>query len=103
MNDLKINDSPDAPCNMPCHKCIALHDIKAPGIPMFALDAVRMILCDSCGNKRCPHASDHNLQCTNSNETGQEGSMYGNIGPYTKKLVSLTKKFIRDGGLNNEV
>lgn len=32
-----------------------------------------MILCASCGNKRCPHASDHRNACTNSNEPGQIG------------------------------
>lgn len=35
-----------------------------------------MILCDKCGNKRCPHATDENYDCTNSNEPGQEGSIY---------------------------
>ena len=34
------------------------------------------IVCPTCGNKRCPHATDHNLQCTNSNEPGQKGSRY---------------------------
>jgi len=34
------------------------------------------ILCDICGNKRCPRASDHRLECTHSNEAGQEGSVY---------------------------
>ena len=37
----------------------------------------RMILCATCGNKRCPHATDHRLACTNSNEPGQPGSSYG--------------------------
>jgi len=36
-----------------------------------------MILCKHCGNKRCPHATDHNNDCTNSNEPGQPGSIYG--------------------------
>lgn len=36
----------------------------------------RMILCPTCGNKRCPHATDHNLACTGSNEPGQPGSRY---------------------------
>lgn len=36
----------------------------------------RMILCIQCGNKRCPKASDHRLDCTGSNEPGQEGSIY---------------------------
>ena len=35
-----------------------------------------MIVCATCGNKRCPHATDHNLACTNSNEPGQPGSRY---------------------------
>lgn len=39
-------------------------------------DLTRMIVCPECGNKRCPHATDHNLPCTNSNEPGQEGSRY---------------------------
>ena len=36
----------------------------------------RMILCPICGNKRCPKASDHKLDCTGSNEPGQAGSRY---------------------------
>ncbi len=38
--------------------------------------ATRMILCPECGNKRCPHSTDHNLPCTGSNEPGQPGSRY---------------------------
>lgn len=36
-----------------------------------------MVVCAKCGNKRCPHATDHNNACTNSNEPGQPGSIYG--------------------------
>lgn len=36
----------------------------------------RMFLCPVCGNKRCPKASDHRLECTGSNEPGQGGSVY---------------------------
>lgn len=36
----------------------------------------RMILCPECGNKRCPHASDHDRECTGSNDPGQPGSVY---------------------------
>lgn len=32
--------------------------------------------CEICGNKRCPHHSDHELECTGSNEPGQPGSVY---------------------------
>lgn len=34
------------------------------------------IVCDVCGNKRCPHATDHAHACTGSNEPGQPGSRY---------------------------
>ena len=36
----------------------------------------RMVLCATCGNKRCPKAADHSLACTNSNAPGQPGSAY---------------------------
>ena len=39
----------------------------------------RMLTCDECGNKRCPHATDHNNPCTRSNDPGQEGSRYGEV------------------------
>lgn len=35
-----------------------------------------MFLCETCGNKRCPHAADHRRACTNSNAPGQPGSLY---------------------------
>lgn len=35
--------------------------------------------CEKCGNKRCPHHTDHALACTNSNEPGQPGSSYHRI------------------------
>ena len=47
-----------------CHRC------------MNGKPRMKMIICPSCGNKRCPKASDHNLDCTNSNEPGQPGSIY---------------------------
>lgn len=39
-------------------------------------DQNRMIVCSECGNKRCPKATDHILECTNSNEPGQSGSSW---------------------------
>lgn len=33
--------------------------------------SVRMILCEHCGNKRCPHAEDHDLLCMGSNVPDQ--------------------------------
>jgi hypothetical protein len=34
------------------------------------------IACKSCGNKRCPKATDCELACTGSNAPGQPGSIY---------------------------
>jgi hypothetical protein len=65
-----------APCNMPCHACIYEFDLRHPQIPFLHLDSARMILCEHCGNKRCPHASSHRLECTGSNASGQPGSVY---------------------------
>jgi len=35
---------------------------------------IRFNTCSICGNKRCPHADDHNFKCTNSNDVGQIGT-----------------------------
>lgn len=37
---------------------------------------MRMVLCPTCGNKRCPKANYHDHPCTGSNEPGQPGSAY---------------------------
>lgn len=52
--------------NLDCHRCYKEQNVM--------LD--RMIVCPECGNKRCPKASDHRLECTRSNEPGQPGSVY---------------------------
>lgn len=60
-----------------CHKCL-----DGVGVPfgsssyMIPITASMMVLCTKCGNKRCPHASDCSLECTNSNASGQAGSIY---------------------------
>jgi len=68
-----------------CHKCIDDNDLRfisdkkidySEFFSDLPLSAVKMILCGECGNKRCPKASDHSLECTNSNDTGQHGSVY---------------------------
>lgn len=40
-------------------------------------DALRtyMILCEKCGNKRCPKAEDHRMKCTKCNDVGQIGEL----------------------------
>ncbi|AYN94406.1 hypothetical protein EAW52_10770 [Pseudomonas sp. LTJR-52] len=60
-----------------CHKCTADLETVIPGTKIVLKGMVdRMILCPSCGNKRCPKASDHELECAGSNEAGQKGSVY---------------------------
>lgn len=63
-----------------CHACIDEFNLgTSTGIHWWPLSSTKMILCPTCGNKRCPHASDHRLSCTNSNEPGQPGSVYGGM------------------------
>jgi hypothetical protein len=76
----KIDGSPDCEC----HRCTrekteAARNAPAnvdSGVDVFFGIRSKMILCPICGNKRCPHASDHRLACTNSNDPGQPGSVY---------------------------
>lgn len=55
------------------------HAVPAPAEAEQALRAalmqnpIRFIVCDICGNKRCPHAQDKGMHCTGSNEPGQVG------------------------------
>lgn len=61
-----------------CRRCLEQRDEKVEVFEDFFLTiaATRFIVCAKCGNKRCPHATDHRLECTNSNEPGQPGSAY---------------------------
>ena len=55
-----------------CHVCLE-GEVNEFNIPILA---TRMVLCSICGNKRCPRATDHELECTGSNQPGQPGSNY---------------------------
>lgn len=35
-----------------------------------------LLVCPTCGNKRCPKATHHGNACTGSNEPGQTGSRF---------------------------
>lgn len=59
-----------------CHRCIEENQVKLYAESPFLLSSQMMIGCPTCGNKRCPHASDHRLECTGSNESGQAGSIF---------------------------
>jgi hypothetical protein len=57
-----------------CRRCLVERKVEYHGMPAAM---VRMVVCPICGNKRCPHATDHRLECTGSNAPGQKGSVYG--------------------------
>ena len=62
-----------------CRKCWEKeHKTKAVIVGNALINPVGMpmIVCSKCGNKRCPHATDHSLQCTGLNDAGQKGSIY---------------------------
>jgi hypothetical protein len=48
--------------------------------PITLMD-MRMVVCPTCGNKRCPRATDHRNACTGSNEPGQKGSSWERVRP----------------------
>ncbi len=50
---------------MTCH-CFTCLD--APGWGFNNPTFMQMILCPKCGNKRCPHARNHENECTGSND-----------------------------------
>ena len=61
-------------CQDDCYRC--WDERTADGDIKLRMTTLRMFLCPTCGNKRCPKASDHRLACTGSNRPGQPGSIY---------------------------
>jgi len=59
-----------------CHKCLKEKLVRFGSRLSVPVASTRFILCPECGNKRCPKASDHSLICSDSNEPGQNGSVY---------------------------
>jgi len=61
-----------------CVRCVEELVAREPytGANFFDPRLMRFFACQICGNKRCPHATDHRYACTNSNEPGQKGSRY---------------------------
>lgn len=54
-----------------CHACL-----DDPSLGWLNPTNRLMIVCPTCGYKRCPRATHHDNPCTGSNEPGQEGSRY---------------------------
>lgn len=61
-------------CN--CRQCLRDRKEENPPGSGWPTELTMMILCPICGNKRCPHATNHRHACTGSNEPGQVGSAY---------------------------
>lgn len=65
---------------MRCEHCIRCLDEEweefGEDRDVFPPSAKFMVLCEHCGNKRCPHATNCDYECTGSNEPNQEGSVY---------------------------
>lgn len=59
----------DVPCG--CFNCL-----DDPSLGLDNPTGLLFIVCPKCGNKRCPRATNHELDCTGSNEPGQPGSRY---------------------------
>jgi hypothetical protein len=68
----------DRPCD--CRQCLRDRDEHVlMGSLKVPTEVTRMVVCAVCGNKRCPHATDHRHACTNSNDHGQPGSAYADV------------------------
>lgn len=67
-------------CN--CFQCTKVRTLNDPDAPVMVpgtrmyIALSRMFCCENCGNKRCPHATDHRFKCSGSNDSGQPGSAY---------------------------
>lgn len=68
-----LNKVMSEPCG--CMKCFSERCMSTDLFCMMTTPGFRYA-CEVCGNKRCPHHTDHTLVCTSSNYTGQPGSIY---------------------------
>lgn len=59
-----------------CHRCVSKRREGKSLRDYSMLEDGFRYACIKCGNKRCPHHSDHRNHCTGSNEPGQPGSDY---------------------------
>lgn len=87
------------PCG--CYRCLTESgETVNMGGWSAPVTATMMVVCGTCGNKRCPHATDHRLMCTGSNEPGQEGSNYGP--PLSRPAHSADAGDVVSGGETKE-
>lgn len=75
MEGLKMSDDIKTECK--CYTCQAeIAKTEQNDTPFGNSRMMHMFFCPICGNKRCPHGTDHMLACTGSNDSGQKGSRY---------------------------
>jgi hypothetical protein len=78
MTTLGLPPSLDGMPECHCRQCLVDWEATRPALAFSTnRPSSRFIVCAVCGNKRCPHATDHRHDCTDSNEPGQAGSVYG--------------------------
>lgn len=68
--DYAAREALQAAAQCGCSACLEAVD------PHFEDFPTHMVLCPTCGNKRCPHANNHENPCSGSNAPGQPGSAY---------------------------
>lgn len=61
--------------------CLRCQDDRFNRLPkgsfyMPGTDPFFRYACELCGNKRCPHHTNHRFQCSRSNIPGQAGSAF---------------------------
>lgn len=56
--------------------------VRGPSLPGWRF------ACEICGNKRCPHHTDHTLDCTGSNGPGQPGSSWEHYPKFTDESAT---------------
>lgn len=78
MTTLRHEDPADPTPHEPLPACDCRQCIRDRGDVRFGLprEMTEFIVCQQCGNKRCPHATNHRNECTDSNAPGQPGSEY---------------------------
>jgi hypothetical protein len=56
-----------------CRECLSAIDSVIESF--YSVAGQGMVICFSCGNKRCPHAYSHKYLCTHSNEPDQNPAL----------------------------
>lgn len=66
-----------------CRRCLRERDARDPtGWPILL---GTMIVCLTCGNKRCPNSESHEYACTGSNDPGQADGGHPALAPHEER------------------